>query len=346
MRSLEQNSPAASDRSQPAVKPYHFQWFDWFCLWYPPGWLVLFNRHWHHYHPQTEGWKWFEYGLFLLPGGFYLALLIRWLRLGCRFPQASTHQINPDYQRAFRDEILGVILKRYFRAQLQGLENVPTTGPVMIILNHAGMCFPWDFLGLGTLLSQRQGWFLEPVAHTLFFDHPWLRWWLPPGWTEVLGGVRAERPDFEQAIAHLLPQTALLYAPESWRGLAKGWHQRQQLQTFDPSFIQLSDRYQIPILPVVCRGNERLHPFAWNIKGLARWSGLPIFPISFLMPIFALFPSMGVWAMPARLRYHILPLYCPWKESPKTEVHSIRAIAYAKAQALRAEMQKVLEENF
>jgi len=41
----------------------------------------------------------------------------------------------------------------------------------------------------------------------------------------------------------------------SWQGVAK----RYQLETFDLSFIRLSDRYQIPILPVVCLGNESLH---------------------------------------------------------------------------------------
>jgi len=47
----------------------------------------------------------------------------------------------------------------------------------------------------------------------------------------------------------------LLYARRVyavWQGVAK----RYQLETFDLSFIRLSDRYQIPILPVVCLGNE------------------------------------------------------------------------------------------
>ena len=232
-----------------SVHSYRFTWFDWFCLWYPPGWLILFNRHWQHYHADPDGWNWVEYILFLIPGGFYLALLIRWIRLGFRAPRPELSEFEPTYQKAFRDEVLAPIVKYYFRAELQGLDNFPQTGPLIIAINHAGMCFPWDFLALGYLLTQERGWTVQPLAHTTFFEHPWLNWWLPAGWSKVLGGIQAEAKSFETAIAH---NKILLYAPEGLRGPAKAWQKRYQLQTFHPSFIQLSDRYNIPILPVIC----------------------------------------------------------------------------------------------
>ncbi|HEY9649206.1 MAG TPA: glycerol acyltransferase, partial [Coleofasciculaceae cyanobacterium] len=140
--------------SQFYVDSYRFTWFDWFCLWYPPGWLILFNRHWQHYHPDPDGWNWLEYGLFLIPGGFYLALLLRWLRLGCCTPRQNLSEFNPDYQGAFREEILTPIVQYYFQGELQQVENLPQTGPFIVTMNHAGMSFPWDILGLATLLSQ------------------------------------------------------------------------------------------------------------------------------------------------------------------------------------------------
>jgi hypothetical protein len=73
---------------------------------------------------------------------------------------------------------------------------------------------------------------------------------------------------------------------------------------------------------VVCLGNEFLHPWTLNLKKLARKISLPFLPISPLMFIFLLFPSMGVWAMRTRLRYYIQPLDKPWmaaeSESEKT----------------------------
>jgi 1-acyl-sn-glycerol-3-phosphate acyltransferase len=182
------------------------------------------------------------------------------------------------------------------------------------------------------------------------FDHPWVRWWLPPGWSQVFGGVRAELDDFEAAVTH---KTVLLYAPEGVRGPGKGWSKCYQLETFHPSFIHLSDRYRIPILPVVCIGNESLHPWAFNFKKLARRFYLPFLPLSLLIVVFVLFPSMGVWAMRTRLRYYIEPLYQSWTEAGfesepvqhhKTSSSEARSHAYREAQHLREKLQCQLNE--
>ncbi|MBD2608767.1 1-acyl-sn-glycerol-3-phosphate acyltransferase [Scytonema hofmannii FACHB-248] len=318
-------------------KGYKFTWFDWFCLWYPPGWLILFNRHWQHYHTDSDGWNWLEYLLFLIPGGFYLALLIRWLRLRCRLPRRQFDEFEPKYQLAFREEILTVIVKDYFHAELQQLENLPQTGPMIVAMNHAGMSFPWDFLSVGYLLSKTREWVVQPLANVSLFEHPWMVWWLPSGWSKVLGGVKAEKDDFEAAIKE---GKIILYAPEGLRGPIKGWAKRYELQKFDLSFIQLSDRYQIPILPVVCIGSENLHPFAVNFRKLQRLVRLPFLPLSPLMFVFLLFPSMGVWANKSNLRYFIQPLYTPEINADKLS----RTVVYQKAQQLREKLQSQINQ--
>jgi 1-acyl-sn-glycerol-3-phosphate acyltransferase len=316
---------------------YKVTWFDWFCLWYPPGWLILFNRHWQHYHADPDGWNWLEYLLFLIPGGFYLALLIRWLRLGCRSPRREVEEFEPKYQQAFREEILTLIVKNYFQAELEQVENLPQTGPMIVAMNHAGMSFPWDFLSVGYLLSKTREWIVQPIANVSLFEHPWMVWWLPPGWSTVLGGVKAEKDDFEAAAKE---RKIILYAPEGVRGPEKGWRKRYQLQKFDLSFIQLSDRYQIPILPVICIGSENLHPFTVNFRKLQRLVKLPFLPLSPLMFVFILFPSMGVWANKTRLRYFIQPLYTTDIDGDKVS----RTALYKKAQQLREKLQSQINQ--
>ncbi|QLE56693.1 1-acyl-sn-glycerol-3-phosphate acyltransferase [Nostoc sp. TCL26-01] len=315
---------------KPLSQAYKFSWFDWFCLWYPPGWLILFNRHWQHYHKDPDGWHWLEYFLFLIPGGFYLAFFCRWLRLGCRAPRTEVEEFNPNYQQAFREEILAPIVKYYFRGELQQVENLPSTTPVMIVMNHAGMCFPWDFISLGYLLGEARDWVVQPLAGVSLFEHPWMVWWLPPKWSQVLGAVRAELSDFEAAVAQ---GKILLYAPEGLRGPLKGWQKRYQLQKFDLSFLQLSDRYHIPILPVVCLGSESLHPWTINLQKLQRFFQLPFLPISPLIFLLILFPSMGVWAMRTRLHYFIGPV------ENEINLSQERAAIYRQAQQFRDKMQ-------
>ncbi|MBW4613689.1 MAG: acyltransferase family protein [Desmonostoc vinosum HA7617-LM4] len=323
-----------TELKQASDEGYKFSWFDWFCLWYPPGWLIIFNRHWQHYQADPDGWNWLEYGLFLFPGGFYLALIIRWLRLGCRSPRKDVGEFDPQYQQVFREEVLAPIVKYYFRGELQQVENLPQTGSMIVAMNHAGMCFPWDFMSLGYLLGKTQGWVAQPLASVSLFEHPWMIWWLPPKWLQVLGAVRAELDDFEAALAQ---GTTLLYAPEGLRGPLKGWGKRYQLQKFDGSFMQLSDRYHIPILPVACIGSESLHPWTINLKRLQQIFKLPFLPISPLMILLVLFPSMGVWANRTRLYYFIQPLEAAAKVEGRTA-------AYQRAQQLREKLQTTINQ--
>jgi 1-acyl-sn-glycerol-3-phosphate acyltransferase len=325
---------------------YRFTGFDWFCIKYPPAWLILFNRHWQHYKPDPYGWSWLEYPLFLVPGGFYLAMLVRGLRVaGQRIlfssrtskPSAIAPMSDSDYQQAFRAEVLTPLVNHHFQAELRSPIFSSTQGSVIVAMNHAGMCFPWDFVSLAFLLSQEQDGQVQPFAHPLFFDHPWLRWWLPEGWAAVLGGVRADRAN----LATVLTQsTVLLYAPESWRGLAKGWQKRYQLAPFDSSFVRLSIRHKIPILPIICIGSEGLHPFAINVAWMARRVKLPMFPVSPLILVFLLFPSMGVWAVGSPLRYLPQPLWCPWEDLPTGESAPSTTQMYQLAEALRSRMQE------
>jgi 1-acyl-sn-glycerol-3-phosphate acyltransferase len=333
----QQSETLINSHSEPTVSQgYKFNWFDWFCLWYPPGWLILFNRHWQHYHQDPDGWNWLEYLLFLIPGGFYLAFLSRWLRLGCRSPRTEVEEFNPNYQQAFRAEILAPIVQHYFRGELQQLENLPSTGPMIVTMNHAGMSFPWDFISLGYLLGETRGWVAHPIAEGSLFEHPWMVWWLPPKWSQVLGAVRAELKDFEAAVAQ---GKILLYAPEGIRGPLKGWRKRYQLQKFNVSFLQLSDRYHIPILPVVCIGSENLHPWTINLKGLQKLTKLPFCPISPLMLALILFPSMGVWAMRTRLRYFIQPV-----ETECSSDSQQRKVVYQRAKQFQERLQFRVDE--
>ncbi|MGJ5674597.1 MAG: 1-acyl-sn-glycerol-3-phosphate acyltransferase [Nostochopsis sp.] len=321
---------------------YKFSWFDWFCLWYPPGWLILFNRHWQHYHADPDGWNWVEYILFLIPCGFYLAIFIRWLRLGCRTPRQEISEFVPSYQQVFSKEILAPIVEKYFHGELHKIENLPNTKPLLLAINHAGMCFPWDFLSLCYLLGKERGWVIKTLAGVSLFDHAWMVWWLPPGWSKVLGGVRAELDEFTTALQE---QPIILYAPEGLRGPRKGWQKRYQLEKFDISFIQLSQRFQIPILPVICIGNENLHPWTTNLHKLQRLFKLPFLPLSPLILAFILFPSMGVWAAKTHLRYFIQSLeIINLQQNAQNYSDNKRVVVYQRAQALREKMQNQINK--
>ena len=83
-----------------------------------------------------------------------------------------------------------------------------------------------------------------------------------------------------------------------------------------------------------------LHPLTFNILKLQKLLQLPFFPLSPLMLLLILFPSMGIWAMKSRLRYFIQPV----KETSFSAQG--RTAAYRRAQELREEMQGKLNQLF
>ena len=92
-----------------------------------------------------------------------------------------------------------------------------------------------------------------------------------------------------------------------------------------------------------------MHPWAINLKKLAKRFSLPFLPLSVLMPVFVLFPSMGVWAMKTRLRYFIQPLYQIDSQPQQTQSQTTtsrldRASAYREAQALREKLQNAINQ--
>jgi 1-acyl-sn-glycerol-3-phosphate acyltransferase len=105
------------------------------------------------------------------------------------------------------------------------------------------------------------------------------------------------------------------------------------------SFLQLSDRYHIPILPVVCIGSEKLHPWTINLKTLQKFTKLPFCPISPLMFALILFPSMGVWAMRTRLHYFIQPM-----EKDFGSVSQERKVVYQRAKEFQARLQSCVNQ--
>jgi 1-acyl-sn-glycerol-3-phosphate acyltransferase len=263
---------------------------------------------------------------------------MRWVRLGFRFPKSQGQKFDLEYQQAFVNEVIEPIATFYFQAEIQLSDNLPANSSVIVAINHAGMCFPWDFLALGYLLNRDLGWQAVPLAHLALFDHPWMWWWLPPDWANVLGAIPADLSSLEE---ELKKQRIILYAPEGVRGPGKGWKKRYQLQKFDPSFIQLSQRYKIPVLPIICLGSEELHPWAVNLPKIANKIKLPVFPVSALMICLGLFPSMGVWASRSHLRYYIESIidFRGEKSSMSTSQ------AYRQAQLLRSQMQAKIDRT-
>jgi 1-acyl-sn-glycerol-3-phosphate acyltransferase len=305
---------------------------------------VLLNRHWNFYYARYRGasWVWYEYWLFFLPFGYYLAALLKRWRLRWRSPPSQPDFIDADYLTHLAYELLSVLARRYFRAELQGLEKIPEQRPLILLMNHSGMSFPWDFMAfVGTMYEDgsrtRENLPLCPLGEKLYEDHPILSFMLPRGWLETNGGRIASYANFEKL---LQDQRIALYAPEGSAGMGKGWARRYHLQRFHTSFVKLAAKYDVPIVPVLCVGAEYLNPWAVNVPWLARRLDVPFFALSPLTLLLLIWPSLSYWAPPVKLRYFVLD---PLRPARRQTAHFGEEDWKKWAEEIRQDLQEKLD---
>ncbi|MBI3660282.1 1-acyl-sn-glycerol-3-phosphate acyltransferase [Candidatus Acetothermia bacterium] len=349
----------ATRRKETSLR-FRWRWYDTLCLFLPFGWLILLNRHWNAYHKSVlrPAWAWYEFFFFLIPGGFYLSMGLRAVRerlarspMPAQSPTSCElcgtnciEDLTPvkEYPKRWSAELISVMGERYFRAEYQGLEKIPTHGPVIMMMNHAGMAFPWDFMVLGAKLYERFGsdpdFVLKAPGEKAFTRNKILNYAFPQGWTGTLGGVEATYANFEKIIKHRHPA---LYAPEGAKGMGKGFHKRYQLQHFHTSFLRLAAQYNVPLVPIICIGNEYLHPYSYDTKWLAKLLKFPFFGISPFSIWLLLFPSMLPWSLPAKLRYYVFdPVHLPAQDYSRFTDEDWQKLA----DSFRADMQEKIDK--
>ncbi|MGK2882933.1 MAG: lysophospholipid acyltransferase family protein [Mycobacterium sp.] len=198
----------------------------------------------------------------------------------------------------FNDNIVLPLLRglfySWFRAEVSGIENLPETGPALIVANHAGV-LPIDGLMAAVAVrdnhpSNRD---LRLLAADLVFDTPLLS-----NVARKAGHTMACTAD-----AHRLLVGGELTAvfPEGYKGLGKRFQDRYKLQRFGRGgFVSAALRTKAPIVPCSIVGSEEIYPMLTDVKLLARVAGLPYFPVT---PLFPIAGPLGLVPLPSK--WHI-----------------------------------------
>jgi 1-acyl-sn-glycerol-3-phosphate acyltransferase len=175
--------------------------------------------------------------------------------------------------------------KYYFRATVEGVDNVPATGAALLVGNHNGGFFTFDTYLTLDAIAQRYGIHREvhPLAHDFVFDDPTLR-----DYALEFGAIRAGHRAAERALAR--GDLVLVY-PGGDLETFRPWSQRNRIVLGPRSgFIKLALRARVPIVPVVSAGTHeqliiltRGDRIARALR-LHRWARTDVFPIAFALP--------------------------------------------------------------
>jgi len=198
------------------------------------------------------------------------------------------------------DQTLVEFLYRYwFRTEVEGIENIPSSGGALLVSNHAG-ALPPDATMIGKAISEEHP-HPRPLNITVehfFKGYPGLSMLLPK-----IGAVAAHPANVHRLLYD--EQQLVLVFPEGRKGTEKLYKDRYRLRRFGRGgFVEAAMRARAPIVPVCVVGAEEAAPVFAQMSLLKKLTGLLYFPIT------PTFPQLGPVGMlgylPAKFKVRFL----------------------------------------
>ena len=214
---------------------------------------------------------------------------------------------DPEFIRTYALPFFRFIGERYFRAEVEGEEHFPRTGPFIAVANHNGgpmlpdcwvmAAFWWASLG-----PERPAY---AMVHDAALAVPGLRTFLVR-----VGGLCGTRANAEKVLRLGAP---LLVYPGGELDCLKSFWRRHTIDFHGRTgFIELAMRTGAPILPVVNVGGHEVYLTVYSSQRLARWTGMARLTRVKTLPVNIGLP-WGVWLtgflpylpLPAKFVYRI-----------------------------------------
>lgn len=240
---------------------------------------------------------------------------------------------------AFR--VLSAIVDRYFRAEVEGIENFGTDASLIVSTHNGGLVMP-DLLALAVAFWRHHG--IDARAyglmHGLGFKVPGF------GSSAVkLGAIEASR---DNAAAVLRAGHPLLVCPGGDMDSLRPFSRRHEVSFGDRrGFIRLAIAEQVPIVPVVSVGAHEvfmvLNDGRWlaEVTGAARWLRLKSVPLALSFPLGLTIGGFPSIPLPAKVKVRVLP---PIELGEDPAAASDDAVVERCFDLVRTRMQSALDE--
>jgi hypothetical protein len=182
-----------------------------------------------------------------------------------RPPAADPFELRDPEYIARTLPALRVMAGVWFRADVRGLENIPSRGPVVLVGNHSGGTLIADTFIFSQAFYEHFGperAFFQ-LAHDLVFKVPGIRAMLTP-----YGTVSASPENMRRALAR---GAALLVYPggdhETYRA---SWRSAEIDFAHRTGFVRLALKHRVRIIPVVSIGGQETALFLGQGEHIAR----------------------------------------------------------------------------
>jgi 1-acyl-sn-glycerol-3-phosphate acyltransferase len=223
-----------------------------------------------------------------------------------RIPEADLDDRDPDY---IRETLPGLWLLAsfYFRADVRGLDRIPSEGPVLLVGNHSGGNVTPDTVVFTLAFSAHFGVErrLHPLVHNLVLALP-----LPYRLAKY-GCVVASHENARLALDR--GAAVLVYPGGDWEVHRPSWESAKVDFAGRKGFIKLALDAEVPIVPLVAVGGQETALFLSRGDRLAsalqldRLFRLKVLPVSVSIPWgLNLGDMLGHWPLPAKITVEAL----------------------------------------
>jgi 1-acyl-sn-glycerol-3-phosphate acyltransferase len=235
------------------------------------------------------------------------------------------------------DRTLVEFFYRYwFRAEVEGVENVPSDAGALLVSNHAG-ALPPDAAIISKAIREEHP---NPRPLHITVEHFFKGY---PGFSMLipkLGCVAAHPANVHRLLYD--ERELVLVFPEGRKGTEKLFRDRYKLRRFGRGgFVEAAMRGEAHLVPTCVVGAEEAMPIFAQVDILRRLTGLLYFPIT---PTFPWLGPFGMLAyLPAKFRIRFLePI--DTVELGGAEAAEDKALVQTVAQEIRAQIQENLHD--
>lgn len=214
------------------------------------------------------------------------------------------------------------IVRKYFRLEVEGLENVPRKGAALIIPNHSGVT-ALDAVMIGNEISREIRRVAKILAHPLWFIGPNIR-----VLAKRIGLVEANK---DAGVKLLKKRHMVILFPEGEAGNFKPTAERYKLREFRRGFVRMAMETQATIVPTIVIGAEETNINLSQLK-LTRFLRGIVIPI-----------PLNVIPLPAKWKIVFLP---PIDMSKYTKEDAANHdLVHEIAQSVRSQIQARIDEE-
>jgi 1-acyl-sn-glycerol-3-phosphate acyltransferase len=213
------------------------------------------------------------------------------------------------------------IVRKYFRLEVEGIENIPKKGRALLTPNHSGYS-GFDAILMGNEIHSHLNRIPRVLTHQLWFFSKATA--IP---AQKMGFIEATT---QNGLKFLEKNNLVVLFPEGENGNFKPSSHRYRLQEFRRGFVRMAIMTQSPIVPVLIIGAEETHI---NLRKLKFTKYL----IGSVLPL-----PLNIIPLPAKWKIKFLePIHLPYKPDAVNDNELVHEIA----DEIRETMQEALNKE-